>query len=199
MGKKTKICSADHIVLNAAAEAYTNLGSSDTQTLRYLLENKETGFLTYYYLTGNSKCSSECRAQLFALAISALGKINYFFVPAYMQITAVDTETPPAYIAYLVLLYLLQLYVEKIDNACKEDYKKYTEMFCTAFKTIDNGIVSLVEVEASEGVVQTVPVLNLNLITATAHYLAINIGCTPISITNAQIGGVAYNPAAIQF
>lgn len=192
MGKKTKICSADHIVLNAAAEAYTNLGSSDTPTLRYLLENKQNGLLTYYYLTGKSKCSSECRAEMFAMAISILGKINYFFLPSYMQITTVDADTPEAYLAYLVLLYLLQLYVEKIDNACKEDYKKYTEIFCTAFKTIDNGIVSLVEVEGDGGAVQTVPVLNLNLITATAHYLAINLGCSPISITNAQVGGTEY-------
>lgn len=200
MGKCKKLCPADTIVLNAAAEAYANLGSSDVPTLRYLLENPETGFLTYYYLTGKSDCSSKCNAELFASAISALAKINYFLVPVYQQqlIVSVTTEYPPALVAYYTLLYLLQLYIEKTANGCAS--KQYTTIFKTAFCTINEKGVAMVTVDETVDetvVAQVVPVINLPLITATAHYVAINLGCTPISIVNAQVGSdEAVNPIA---
>lgn len=193
MGKNKKICSADHIVLDAAAKAYTNLGTSDAPTLQWLLENPNTGFLTYYYLTGKSGCSSKCRAEIFALAISALAKINYFMVPSYLQLTAEDlaVETPPAYLAYLILLYLLQVYVSKIDCACKDDAKKYNEIFISTFCNIDNNAVANVIVNTGE-TIEEVPVLNITAISSAAHYTTVGLGCQPINIVNAQVGGAEY-------
>lgn len=191
MVKCKKICSADHIVLDASARAYTNLGSSDSPTLQYLLENPDTGFLTYYYRTGCKSCSNECNAEIYANAIDALAKINYFFIPSYLQLQPTDevADLPPAYIAYLTLLYLLQLYVDKSTGCCEKEYKNYNKIFCQAFKTIENSGVSIVVSSGTMDTIFETPVINLNVITATARYVSLNLGCQGIGITNTQVGG----------
>lgn len=182
MGKCKRICSNDHIVLDASARAFTNLGSSDSPTLQYLLENPTTGILTFYYRTGCKSCSTSCNAEIYAKVIDALAKINYFFLPSYLQLqpTVGVADLPPAYIAYATLLYLLQLYITKLEGCSNES--KINQIFINAFKTIDRDLISIAVSGADE-----IPVLNLNVITAVAHYVALNLDCKPTNITNTQV------------
>lgn len=186
---KTKICSADQIVYAASAAAFSNLGSSDSPTLQFLLERPTTGLIPLYKQGSCKCCDSKCNAKVFAAAINALATINYFILPEYLQIPATDSIVPPAFLAYLTLIELVQLYV---NNKCKcknsKLKKQYEKIFTEAFNTI-----------ATEGAVETTVItdgntvititLNINLITATAHYVAANINCENIPITNVPTGG----------
>ena len=158
-------CYEDHLVYDSAALTFSNVGLSTVVALQALIDS----YIVLYRKTSCECCSDKQNAELFAEIITAVGALNAFITPGLIPV--VGSEPYLATIGLATLNLIVGYYVNFpcLCKKGKEMRKNIAEVFFKAIRNLNHfGI--------------TGSTLNLTLITATAHYLAVEFCLEPIPI-----------------
>jgi hypothetical protein len=158
-------CYEDHWVYDAASLAFNNVGLSSVAVLQTLID----GYIALYRKSNCDCCSDKQNAELFGEIISTAGALNALIPPGTTPV--VGSEAYFAQLGLATLNVIVGYYVNLpcICNKGKETRKRLAEIFFKAIRNLNHfGIVG--------------STVNLTLITAAAHYLALEFCYDPIPI-----------------